>query len=166
MLRSSLLAVVFLAAASAHAQVYKCIDASGKTIYLQDPCPPKTKSEAINRALHPAAAAPATAGSAEAAAKSPSDPAAKGAEVKLTPEQAFQKRQQEKAEAQKKEDEKQAKAKEKDDNCRRFRDQLAGYESGGRITRFDASGQRYFLDDAQLAQESARARAGVDQWCK
>jgi hypothetical protein len=38
-------------------------------------------------------------------------------------------------------------------------------ESGQRIARTDARGERYFLEDAQVAQEAAKARQAVQQWC-
>ena len=62
MIRTWLLAVLFLAAAGAQAQVYKCIDAAGKTSYSQSPCPSHSRSAAVTRTVPPApAAAPATA---------------------------------------------------------------------------------------------------------
>jgi hypothetical protein len=33
------------------------------------------------------------------------------------------------------------------------------------VTRTDAKGERYYLDDAQIAQETARARQSAQQWC-
>jgi len=42
---------LYLWAAGAQAQVYKCIDASGKTTYLQSPCPAGAKSSAISRTV-------------------------------------------------------------------------------------------------------------------
>ena len=35
----------------------------------------------------------------------------------------------------------------------------------GRVARTDAQGERYFLDDDQLAQEIAKARQDVRDWC-
>jgi hypothetical protein len=32
--------------------------------------------------------------------------------------------------------------------------------------RTDAKGERYYLDDAQIAQELSKARQDVQQWCK
>jgi hypothetical protein len=96
----------------------------------------------------------------------PAPEAKKDAAKALTPEQAFRKRQED---AQK-EREMQAKADQdalvKRENCSRAHDALRTLESGQRISRTDSKGERYFLDEAQIAQETARARESVGQWCK
>src|SRR5450759_1975828 len=92
--------IVFIAfsafVSTAHAQVNKCVDAAGKTVYSQGACPKGTKASRIS------APPPVSAG---AAAKS--GDAAKGGGPKTAAEleQEFRKRQQEQAEARKKEDE-------------------------------------------------------------
>ena len=77
---------------------------------------------------------------------------------------AFRKRQQE-AE---KDREKQAKADSgaaaKRDNCSRAQEYVRTLETG-RISGTDAKGERYFLDDNQIAQENAKARQDVRDWC-
>src|SRR4051812_25213863 len=136
--------IALLAAGTASAQVYKCVDPNGKTVYLQSPCPPGQSSKVI-RATPPAA---------------PETPPAKpGDKPPLTPDQAFQKRQKDRQEADKKSGEEQAEAKRKEEACQRAREQVARFDSGVRIAAVDAKGERYFLDDAQLAQEKARAEA-------
>jgi hypothetical protein len=55
---------------------------------------------------------------------------------------------------------------EKRQNCTRAQDALRTLESGQRVSRTDSKGERYFLDDAQAAQETARARQSVQEWCK
>jgi hypothetical protein len=150
-LRCTLFLAMLAAAAPASAQVYKCIDASGKTVYLQSPCPPGQSSKVISRQA-PAEEAP---------------PAPKpGAKAPLTPEQAYQKRQKERAEADKKAADESADAKRKQEACQRARESLVRFESGGRIAAVDSKGERYFLDDSQIAQERARAQASVNEWCK
>src|SRR5712664_2419955 len=70
--RIALLVVAFLAAPRAQAQVHKCVDAAGKIIYTQDPCPANTKSGTMSRnVLSAPAASPAA-----APADSPADKAA------------------------------------------------------------------------------------------
>lgn len=140
-----------VAAGTASAQVYKCVDPNGKTVYLQSPCPPGQSSKVI-RATPPATP--------EASAAKP------GAKPPPTPEQAFQKRQKDRQEADKKTAEEQAEAQRKEQACQQAREQLARFDSGVRIAGIDAKGERYYLDDAQLAQEKARAQASVSQWCK
>ncbi|MFL6564615.1 MAG: DUF4124 domain-containing protein [Burkholderiales bacterium] len=93
---------------------------------------------------------------------------AKDGKKPLTPAEqdaAFRKRLQDGE----KEREKQAKtdsdAAAKRDNCTRAQEYARTLE-GGRVTGTDAKGERYFLDDSQLAQEAATARQNVRDWCK
>ncbi|HKW38052.1 MAG TPA: DUF4124 domain-containing protein [Burkholderiales bacterium] len=162
MIRLVLFASAILAAASAQAQVYKCLDASGRTVYRQDPCPPSMKREAMSKGGIPRAAAAAPA-DADAASKGD---AAKGApKTPAQQEQAFRKRQQDAAKAAKDAGQKDAQAQAKEANCRNARQRLAQYEIGGRISRVDENGERYYMDDAQIDSEKARARADVAQYC-
>ena len=143
--------IALFAAGTASAQVYKCVDASGKTVYLQSPCPPGQSSKII-RATPPATA--------------PAAPAAKpGDKPPLTPEQAFQKRQKDRQEAEKKAGDEQAEARRKQEACQQAREQLSRFGSGMRIAGVNAQGERYYLDDAQVAQEKARAQAAANHWC-
>jgi uncharacterized protein DUF4124 len=165
MTRAALFAVALLAASSAQGQVHKCIDAAGKVIYTQDPCPANTKPGSISRSVMQAPAA--------APAPAPADSAAKGDAAKSsapqTPaeqEQAFRKRQQDQAKAAKESEQKAAEARIKEENCRNARERLAQYEIGGRQTRINEKGERYYLEDGQIAQETARARSDVAQSCK
>ena len=156
--------VTALAAAGAQAQVHKCIDPAGKIIYSQDPCPANTKSGSMSRKV---ISAPAM-----APAAAPADKAAKGEAAKKAgprtaaeQEQDFRKRQQDQAKAAKESEQKSAEAQLKAENCRNARERLAQYEIGGRISRIDAKGERYYMEDAQIEQEKARARADATQSC-
>jgi hypothetical protein len=139
-----------MAAAPASAQVYKCVDAEGKTVYLQSPCPAGQSSKVISRQ------APAE----EAAAPKP------GAKAPPTPEQAYQKRQKDREEADKKSGEQGAEAKRKQEECQRARQAAGQFESGARIASVDSKGERYYLDENQVARERARTQALVNEWCK
>jgi hypothetical protein len=142
--------IALFAAGTASAQVYKCVDPNGKTVYLQSPCPPGQSSKVI-RATPPA---------------TPAAPAAKaGDKPPPTPEQAFQKRQKDRQEAEKKAGDEQAEARRKKEACQQAREQLARFDSGMRIAAVNPQGERYYLDDGQVAQERARAQASVNQWC-
>jgi len=140
------------AAGAAHAQVYKCVDANGKTVYSQARCPASAKSKTLD--AHPAPSSPTPA----AAKGGDADPRKADAE--------FRKRQLEEKEAEKKASEKNAEAQTKQENCQRARGALAQYEAGGRITRFKANGEREFLSDDEVAQEKGRAQSLVQEWCK
>jgi Domain of unknown function (DUF4124) len=148
---------VLLLAATAQGQVYKCIGADGRVVYSQDKCPPTAKSATVGGGTVPPVATPVPADAAGTATKG-------GDTKKLTPEQDFQKRQQEKTDAQKKEQEALAKAKEKEENCRRARENMTGLQTG-RVARYNSSGDRYFLDDDQIAQEKSRTQSVIDQSC-
>lgn len=148
----------------AQAQVNKCVDTAGKTVYSQAPCPANTKSASVRQNI-PASPAPSTGtggtgGNATGSAK-PSGPKT-SAEL----EQEFRKRRAEQDETRKKEQEKLAEAKGREDNCRSARAQLAGLEAGGRQPRIDEKGERYYLDDAQIAAEIQKSRQTVQDWCK
>ncbi|MEK6244286.1 MAG: DUF4124 domain-containing protein, partial [Pseudomonadota bacterium] len=53
----------------------------------------------------------------------------------------------------------------KRENCEGARENLRALESGQRIQRTDAKGERSFLDDAQREQEAGKARTLVQQNC-
>ena len=145
------LGVLFAAAAAA--QQYKWVDQNGKVQYGDVP-PPGVKAQRLRPP--PGGAAPAPA----AAAKKDE----KGAKA-LSPEAAYRKRQED---AQK-ENEKAAQAEQeaaaKRENCVRAQESLRTLESGQRIARTDAKGERYYLEDAQIAQEITRARQIVRESC-
>lgn len=164
----SALAIAAALPAAAHAQVNKCVDrATGKTTYLQSPCPPSTRSETVIKAAPAAAPADSRAGSGNKG-DSPKAGAGKagGPKTAAELEQDFRKRRQEQDDARKKDEEKLAQAKVKEDNCRNARTQLITIESGVRQARVNEKGERIFLEDAQIEQEKVRARSAVNQWCK
>jgi hypothetical protein len=144
------LLVLAASAGGAFAQQYKWVE-NGRVRYGDVP-PPGVQATPLR-------------GSATGSA-APAPEAKKDAAKALTPEQAFRKRQED---AQK-EREMQAKADQdalvKRENCSRAQDALRTLESGQRISRTDSKGERYFLDEAQIAQETAKARDSVGQWCK
>ena len=87
----------------------------------------------------------------------------------LTPaeqELEFRRRQKEREESATKDAQAKQAAEAEKLNCENARQTLRTLESGQRIVRTDASGERYFLDEAQIAQETARAREAVASWCK
>lgn len=52
------------------------------------------------------------------------------------------------------------------DNCQRARDQLATLDSGQRIARIKADGEREILDDNARARETQRAREAIASECR
>jgi hypothetical protein len=146
------LAFGILLAAAAHAQQYKWVDKNGRTQYGDVP-PPGVKATALSAPAGPAARPPA-----KDAGKGPLTPAEQELE--------FRRRQKEKEEAATKAAQANEASETEKQNCENATQALRTLESGQRIARTDASGERYFLDDAQRAQEMARARQAVSSWCK
>ncbi len=146
-------------AAAATAQQYKWVDRNGRTQYGDVP-PPGVKATPLRAPARPAA--PPAAKPSDGNGTAPKS----GALTPAEQEAAFRKR---KLEAQK-EQEKQAaagkEAAEKKDNCARAQEYLRTLDSGQRISRADAKGERYYLEDAQIAQEKVQARQAVQSWCK
>jgi hypothetical protein len=130
---------------AAGAQQYRWTDKDGRVQYGDTP-PPGVKATPL-RAPAPAAASPA--------AKSPSS-AEKDA--------ALRKRQLEAGKASDKQAAAEKDAELKQQNCANAQDAVRTLEQG-RVRRLDAKGEFIFLDDNQLAQEMARAKKAVAEWC-
>jgi len=162
MIRTGFLLGALLAAGAAQAQGYKCVDTGGKTVYSQVPCPKASKATTLQRtapAVPQAAAAKGDAGKGDAAKAS-------GPKTTAEMEQDFRKRRLEQEEARKKQDQAMGDAKAKQENCRNARLSLANLESGARQSRTNEKGERYFLDDGQIASEKDRMRRAVEASCK
>ena len=135
-------------ASLAAAQQYKWVDQNGKVQYGDVP-PPGVKAQRLK---------PPPGGSAPA-------PAAKKAEKALSPEAAYRKRQEDAQKEREKDAQSEQEASAKRENCVRAQESLRTLESGQRIARTDSKGERYYLEDAQIAQETARARQIVKESC-
>lgn len=133
-------------------------DIPAKSIIKQ----PGGKAMPVAAASAPAAdadSAPVTTAAAKPAASAPKVSGKdKGLEEK--------KKQADAAEAEKKkaEDEKLAKA--KADNCARAKQAKAGFDSGVRIGRTNAKGEREIMDDASRASETKRLAGIIESDCK
>ena len=143
------LGVLFAAAAAA--QQYKWVDQNGKVQYGDVP-PPGVNAQRLRPP--PPGAAPA-----------PSAAAKKDSGKALSPEAAFRKRQEDAQKEREKEEKSEQEAAARKENCTRAQEQLRQAESGQRISRTDAKGERFFLDDSQLAQEVTRLRGIVQVSC-
>jgi hypothetical protein len=157
MKRTLVLAVLLAAAAGASAQQYKWVDKNGRVQYGDMP-PPGVQAAPLRAPSGRAAPPPAATEEAkDQAKKGPLTPAEQEAEFRKRRDETEQQRQ------------KQAKAADeaaaRKENCAVAQNQLRTMESGQRIARTDARGERYFLEDAQVAQEAAKARQAVQQWC-
>jgi len=158
LLRVLICALSLAFAAGAAAQAYRWVDKDGKVRYGDTP-PPGVKASPLqlpqgggaNGGPPPADAA------GKAAKKGPLTPAEQDAE--------YRKRQADAQKSRDKEDQAQRDAAAKQDNCKRARESLAALESGQRVSRYTAEGERYYLDDSQRDAETARARESVNSWC-
>jgi len=167
---------------TASAQVYKWVDADGKVHYSDKPPESNVKSEKLHIGTHTgstpvaseakgaasegksaASEGKAPAGAGKGAAQK--DAAKDGPKTAAEQEQAFRKRQLDAAKAQKDEEQKQAQARDKAENCKRAKAALADLQIGGRQTRVDEKGERVFLDEQQIARETARARGEAAAAC-
>jgi DNA-directed RNA polymerase subunit M/transcription elongation factor TFIIS len=143
--------------ALAMAQAYKWTDKSGRVQYGDVPA-----GDASNVTRLKASSS----GYAAPAAPEAKKDAGKDKDKALTPEQAFKKRQQERAEAEQKADKERAEAGEKRANCDAAQASLRQLQSGQRVATVNASGERVFIDDEQRSREIQRAQASVSSWCK
>lgn len=152
------IATLALFAGAAQAQVHCWTTKEGKRECGDNP-PAGAKTKEI--------ATPAGGGgtAAPAAPAAPADGGGKAAAKKGTPEQEFQKRQAEAQKAREKEQKAQEQADAKQANCNSARQALQSLESGQRLSRIDKDGERYFLDEQQIAAETARAREVVQKNC-
>ena len=148
--------LMLFAAGSAGAQLYKWVDENGKVRYGDTP-PPGVKISPVK--------APQSGGASTAAAPGAKD-AKKGPLTAAEQDMAFRKRQAEAGKnAEKAEADLRAQAK-RGEGCERTREYLRTLESGQRIARTGPGGERYFLDDSQVAQEIAKEQAIEQANCK
>ncbi len=159
-MRKILLFLAFgLATGAAQAQI-KCWNEGGRRVCGDAP-PAGAKVTTMKGAASGPEAAPAANDEAKDGAKA----AKKGPITPAEQEQEYRKRQ---AESQKSADKAENERKEADSkraNCQNARDAVRQFESGQRISRTDASGERYFLDESQMAQEAAKARQIAKDSC-
>ena len=147
MKRSALVLFALSFALAAHAQIYQWQDDSGKTIISDKP--PLGKVHDLRKV---------DSGSAASSAASPKSLAERDLEFRKRLKES-----QENADKAKKEKEVSA---EKQEQCASASRYLRSLESGERIALRDEKGERYFLDDAQRAQEIEKARKAAQENCK
>lgn len=152
MQRPVFLLLALLASSLAQAQIYQWKDASGRTVFSDQPpaagnAAPKLKTHAET----PAAAPPPASGNQKSWAEK---------------ELEFRKRladSREREEASRKES---AQAEELAKDCARARTQLQVLESGQRVALPGPQGERIFIDDAQRQAEIERSKKAVGTLCK
>jgi hypothetical protein len=133
---------------AAAAQQYKWVDKDGRVQYGDSP-PPGVKATPLRAPAGPASAA---------------SPAAAKGQTAAQKDAEFRKRQLEAGKARDKQAAAAQDAELKQRNCASAQDGVRTLEMG-RVRRLDAKGEFVFLDDSQLAQEMARAKKSVAEWC-
>lgn len=154
------LAAAVFASAGAQAQIKCWTGADGKRVCGDVP-PPGSKTVTIKGPSAPAAPAP----SAKDAKKDAKDAKKTGPLTPAEQEQEFRKRQADAQKAADKAAQEKQEADAKKENCARAREAYQTLESGQRVARTNAQGERYFLDEGQTQAELAKARQAVQQWC-
>ena len=148
-------AVAGFALATAAAAQSKWVDKDGRVTYGDAP-PQGANARSMHRAPSPYSTQSEEPAEKKDEAKKPLTAAEQDAESRKRLKEA------------EKEREKQAKseqaASDKRENCSRAQENVRVLESG-RVVRYDSKGERYLLDDSQLAQETVKARQEVRQWC-
>ena len=162
----TLVAAVYASGAAAQ---WAWKEENGRVVYSDRPPPPNVKIQILRQPAGPAPAPssesqPAASGD---AAKAGADKGASNAPKTFAErDMEFRKRQQERADNERKAQEEQNKSAAKAADCERSRGYLKSLEDGVRIAKTDAAGNREYLDDAQRAAETERARKLVDASCK
>ena len=145
--RLTLLAAALFLASSAGAEIYQWKDQNGKTVISDQPPMGQTPAKKISD----------TGAGDNTSSKQPS---------LADRDMEFRKRQKEAQERAEKEKKETTAAADKKENCQNAREQLRLLESGERIALRDDKGERYYLDDAQRAQETDKAKRFIESQCK
>jgi hypothetical protein len=156
----ALAAAAVVAAPSLAQQLYKYTGPDGKVQYSDRPPPEGQKAEKITG--RSSTVSPST-----SAAAAGSDAAKSGAPKSLAEQdQDFRKRR---LEAQEKASKGSKLAEEKraqDASCAAARRQLSGLQSGARVARINEQGEREYLEDNGIQQETQRLQREIDAGCK
>lgn len=167
MKRSAFLLCALVAGAAVNAQVYQYKDASGRTVYSDQPPPapvaPKRAGKVVDSSINPASGPEAEKDKAPAIAPAAGSTAPKSLADR---EMDFNKRQKERQEREAKEQKEAANRQAMKDECERAQRQLQIFDSGQRISTQDANGERVYLDDTKRAEEAARIRKFIADNCK
>ena len=152
---------LLLGGSVAHAQ-YSWIDANGVRHFSDRPPPPSTPSHKILKA--PGRAAPPVPPAALDAAPAADAPApAKGPKTLAQREEDYLARTRLREEQERKEAAEAQRRRDLAEHCRDARQMRAQVESGVRIAKFDAKGERSFLTDEERSAQLARVNKALAQ---
>ncbi len=163
LLRVTVLGLACALPALAFAQ-WHWIDKDGRKVFSDQSPPADVPARNIVRqpGIRGVAAQPPA-----AAASQPVKPAASTLKLSGKDKELQEKKKQaDAAEAEKKKAEEEQAAKARADNCERAKRSKAGYDSGIRIARSNAKGEREYIDDATRASETKRLEVIIARDCK
>jgi len=132
---------------AAFAQLYKYVDKDGKTVYTDQP-PANAETKQLTVPTAPAAAAPAP------------------PKTALEKDKELDKGRKEATEKAKKSEQAAKREADNEQRCADARSNFELYESGGRIAKRNAQGERVFLEQNEIDAEKQKARAVMDEACK
>ncbi|WBY02043.1 DUF4124 domain-containing protein [Ramlibacter tataouinensis] len=166
-LRALALACICIVPLAASAQ-WQWVDKDGRRVFSDKAPPPEVPEKSILRRPGVKATAPAPAEEPAAAASAPAKAVAANQPRVSGKDKALEdkKKQAEAAEAEKKKAQQAEVAKAREDNCARARQGKATFDSGMRIARVNAKGEREILDDNQRAAEVKRLEEVIARDCK
>lgn len=164
-LRALALACIVVVPLAATAQ-WQWVDQNGRRVFSDKAPPPGVPDKNILRrpGMQSALPAPARVAAAPAPAKSADANALRISGKDKALEE--KKKQLEAAEAEKKKAQQEEIAKAREENCARARQGKATFDSGMRVARIDAKGEREIMDDAQRAAEVKRFEEVIARDCK
>lgn len=151
--------------AAGNKELYKCL-IKGKVSYTDQMPDARLGCEPVFGRKPPTTESTATGQGAENGSPVADSGAAKP-EAKTTPadkELEAKRKKLNEADAKKTEELKQAQQRIRDNNCQSARINMQTLQIG-RVARVDEKGEKYYLDDAQIAKELAQAKKDVDEWC-
>ncbi|WP_298433500.1 DUF4124 domain-containing protein [Ottowia sp.] len=159
-----------LAVSLAASAQYQWIDKDGRRVFSDRPPPADVPAKNILKQPHaarvPAQTLPVSAEALPEGAAAAKPVAAASAPGGVDKSLEEKKKQAEAAEAAKKKDAEAKQAAQKADNCKRAQEAKATLDSGMRIARLNANGEREVLDDQARAVEMKRAQDIISADCK
>jgi len=140
------------------AAIYRSVGADGQIIYSDQP-PASAKSSSIIKGDPTPAKTPTAPPNAETTT-SPT-----GAKAYQEREMEFRKRQIEADERQRKADQESKDDVARNQDCEQAKNQLTNLQNGGRIAKYNAKGERDFIDDNERAAETAKTQKMIHDSC-
>jgi hypothetical protein len=150
---------------------WQWVDSQGRKIFSDRPPPPEISDKMIiKRPPGKEAVTTPPEGTPQEGETAPATPVAKPAKADtgsgVDKSLEARKKQAEQAEAAKRKEEETRLAKVRAENCASAKQAKATYDSGVRVSRTNAAGEREYLDDAARAKEINRIQGVLDTDCK